>query len=160
MNTLNSIHKAKLFVLLLCIIGLTQAFSVAGCVANDKVCKTDSDCCSGWCIYGGPYSFSKCMATSNCGGNCPPGNCRGCLCPLTKVLVDVNAYCTPSSISNWSATCCKCIVNALSGGNTNFQRFTTENQAGVLPLSGDSLYYKCKMSTTSVCEQQANKKCA
>lgn len=160
MYTLNLNSKFKLFILILCLVGIIQSFSIDGCTANDKACKADSECCSGWCNYAGPYWPSKCAATSNCGGNCPSAKCRLCLCPLTKLMVDVNAYCTPTSISGWSDTCCKCIVNSLSGGNAHFQRYVNENQAGVLPISSDSLFYKCKMSGTIVCEPQANKKCA
>lgn len=103
----------------LSLLAVIQGFIVEdSCKANGKICTEDTECCSNWCVYGGPYWPNKCEATLTCNGNCPVGNCKGCQCPPIKNMTNVDTYC--ASDSGWKASCCKCIVNRISGGNSNF----------------------------------------
>ena len=55
-----------------------------------------------------------------CGGNCPQGNCSECFCGTTQNVVSTASLCT--QYSGWSPSCCNCIANKESHGNTNAQR--------------------------------------
>jgi hypothetical protein len=55
-------------------------------------------------------------AASNCGGNCPAGNCATCDCGSQKNFTDLEQACSGVS---WDKNCCKCVVTRISLGNTN-----------------------------------------
>lgn len=79
------------------------------------------------------------------------GICRSCQCPSTKNIVDLDAFCT--SESGWNSKCCKCLVNRLSAGNSNFERFRTNNEVGVLPIDLNTFFYSpCNLITSKPCD--------
>merc|ERR1712146_199284 len=48
-----------------------------------------------------------------CGGNCPSNTCSSCDCGTSPNNVNINSYC--SKYSDWSQSCCQCIVQHESG---------------------------------------------
>ena len=57
------------------------------------------------------------LSGSNCGGNCPGGNCASCLCRTTQNVQDITYWC--SQYSGWNQANCRCIMSHESGGNAN-----------------------------------------
>merc|ERR1712137_530972 len=56
------------------------------------------------------------MGATTCSGNCP-GGCNSCPCGTSSNYVSASTYC--SKYSDWSQSCCQCIISHESGGNAN-----------------------------------------
>ena len=56
-----------------------------------------------------------CIDASTCGVNCPTNTCPTCPCGNTAYPLDVAKACQSYS---WSQSCCKCIAEIASGGNS------------------------------------------
>ena len=97
-------------------------------------------------------------AGSTCGGNCPSGTCTTCHCGTTKSPVDIAAAC--SRYTGWSQSCCQCIANAESGGNSHAQLHNTNGSDDVgLWQINSSNWAQCS-GGAAPCSVDANLACA
>ena len=100
--------------------------------------------------------FTLAFADS-CGGNCPTGKCKNCLCGSSKKSVDISSWC---SKYNWSQSCCKCIVSHESGGNANALNLNTNGSYDVgLWQINDVNWGQCS-SGKAPCDPNTNLNCA
>ena len=64
------------------------------------------------------------IALSNtCGGNCPKNDCPSCPCGSTKNILTNAQIASQCSNYSWNQTCCQCISNYASLGNSNAVRY-------------------------------------
>jgi hypothetical protein len=63
-------------------------------------------------------ALARLVSTLSCGGNCPTGDCKTCLCGSTPLYVSIDSFCKQSN--KWEVNCCKCIISAASKGNAHF----------------------------------------
>lgn len=68
------------------------------------------------------------VLANTCGGNCPSNKCTDCKCSGVA-HVDIASAC--AQYSGWSQSCCQCIVQHESGGNSHAQLHNTNGSDDV-----------------------------
>jgi hypothetical protein len=72
-------------------------------------------------------SVALCIKTT-CSGNCPSKQCLGCPCGQTANPINIAVWCAQYT---WNQNCCRCIVQAESGGNANRINFSLQTYYSV-----------------------------
>lgn len=99
-----------------------------------------------------------------CGGNCPDKSCKSCICGQSKLILNIDEYCSRSKL--WDVNCCKCIANRASGGNAHYMKFTPGTidlkgwyDIGALPTDTGACYPET-ITDSQLCDSSINFKCA
>jgi len=107
--------------------------------------------------YEMPAAFNSSAAASNCGGNCPGGNCATCPCGTTKSMQDIATWCSKYS---WNQANCQCIMSKESGGNANAVGMNTDGSYDVgLWQINDFNWASCS-GGKAPCDPNTNLACA
>merc|ERR1712146_222209 len=93
-----------------------------------------------------------------CGGNCPSNTCSSCDCGTSPNNVNINSYC--SKYSDWSQSCCQCIVQHESGGNANAQNHNTNGSDDVGLFQINDFNWASCSGGSAPCNPDTNTKCA
>jgi hypothetical protein len=93
-----------------------------------------------------------------CGGNCPSGTCTTCHCGTAPSPTDIASAC--AQFDGWSQSCCECIANAESGGNSNAQLHNTNDSDDVGLWQINSFNWDSCNSGEAPCSIEANLACA
>lgn len=94
---------------------------------------------------------------STCGGNCP-GGCSSCPCGSTTDYVDASTYC--SKYSDWSQSCCECIISHESGGNANAANQNTNGSYDVGIFQINDFNWDSCSNGQAPCDPNTNTYCA
>eukprot|EP00347_Sterkiella_histriomuscorum_P009418 403341290 len=98
------------------------------------------------------------VLANSCGGNCPSGRCNDCKCGSAPAKVDIAAACARNS--GWSQTCCKCIIEHESGGNSHAQLHNTNGSDDVGLWQVNSMNWASCNGGAAPCTVDANLACA
>ncbi|CDW84019.1 UNKNOWN [Stylonychia lemnae] len=97
------------------------------------------------------------VMADNCGGNCPSGNCKQCICPA-PTYTDIAAAC--ARWSGWSQSCCECIVKHESGGNTHAQLWDSDGSNDIGLWQINSVNWGQCNGGNAPCDVNSNFECA
>jgi len=106
------------------------------------------------CGCGGPATSNP---GGNCGGNCPGGMCQSCPCGTTRNLQNIATWCAKYS---WSQACCRCIVNAESGGNANAMNGNSNGSLDAGLFQVNSVNWNDCSGGKAPCDPSVNLGCA
>ena len=99
------------------------------------------------------------LCSSNCGGNCPGGNCPECECGNSSSFVTISDWC--SRYSGWDQKCCECIAKHESGGNIHAENYNSWNSSYDIGLwqINDYNWSSCS-GGKAPCDASSNLACA
>jgi len=95
---------------------------------------------------------------STCGGNCPSDDCPSCDCGSSTNFVDVATYC--GKYSDWTQSCCECIVSHESSGNANAENYNTNDSTDIGLFQINSVNWSSCSSSQAPCNPTTNTECA
>ena len=96
--------------------------------------------------------------TTTCGGNCPSNTCLSCPCGTTQNTISTSTWC--SKYSNWSQSCCNCIMSHESAANSNALNNNTDGSVDVGLWQINTVNWAVCSSSLPPCDLTTNLNCA